>query len=146
MIPCISSWKALIIFRSLEGHAILCSTVKSPLQLTKSKALVRSIRRCIMAAFALGNFSCSCLSEKIMTILDLPALNLHCASGICVLQVTATCSELHGQGPSQQDWGGIFHGSCCSHYDLLCSWRVSWCWHYECSGALVIIIIIINNN
>ena len=34
-----------------------------------------------MAAFALGNFSCSCLNEKIMTILDLPALNLHCASG-----------------------------------------------------------------
>ena len=27
------------------------------------------------------NFSCSCLSEKIMTILDLSALNLHCASG-----------------------------------------------------------------
>ena len=81
MIPYISSWKPVIILRSLEGHPILRSRVTSPFLLTKSKALVRSINAMYNGPLCSRNFFSTCLSEKIMSIVDLLALSPHCASG-----------------------------------------------------------------
>ena len=92
MMLCISLWKAVIILRSLEGHPILWSRVDSPFLLTKSRALVRSIKAMYNGYLCSRHFSCSCPSEKIMSIVDLPALNPHCASGY--MRSESNCKQL----------------------------------------------------
>ena len=46
-----------------------------------SKALLRSTKAIYRGFLCSRHFSCSCLREKIMSIVDLPALNPHWASG-----------------------------------------------------------------
>lgn len=74
-VPCMSSWKDVIILRSLDGDPILCRRVNRPFLLIRSKALVGSIKAIYSGFLYSRHFSCSCLSEKIMSIVDFPALN-----------------------------------------------------------------------
>ena len=100
-VPCISSWKDVIILRSLDGHPILCRRVNRPFLLIRSKALVRSIKAIYSGFLYSRHFSCSCLSEKIMSIVDLPALNRAEPQGTPFPLTSPTCSTPHGQRPSQ---------------------------------------------
>ena len=74
-VPCMSSWKDVIILRSLDGDPILCRRVNRPFLLIRSKALVGSIKAIYSGFLYSRHFSCSCLSEKIVSIVDFPALN-----------------------------------------------------------------------
>ena len=100
-VPCISSWKDVIILRSLDGHPILCRRVDRPFLLIRSTALVRSIKAIYSDFLYSRHFSCSCLSEKIMSIVDLPVLNRAEPRGTPFPLTSPTCSTPHGQGPSQ---------------------------------------------
>lgn len=100
-VPCISSWKDVIILRSLDGHPILCRRVNRPFLLIRSKALVRSINAIYSGFLYSRHFSCSCLSEKIVSIVDLPALNRAEPRGTPFPLTSPTCSTPHGQRPSQ---------------------------------------------
>ena len=85
-----------------------------------SKALLRSTKAIYRRFLCSRHFSCSCLREKIMSIVDLPALNPHWASGYTLLLASVTYSTLHKQRPSQWYWGEIFHGICYSRCGLPC--------------------------
>ena len=65
----------------LRGHTILCRRVNRPFLVTRSKALVRSIQAMYKGLLCLRHLSYSCLNEKIMSIVDLPALSRNCVSG-----------------------------------------------------------------
>ena len=67
--------------QKLGGHPILWRRVKSPFLLTTSKAFVRSKKAMYNDRFCSRHFSCNCLSEKIMSVVDLPALKLHWTMG-----------------------------------------------------------------
>jgi hypothetical protein len=61
------------------GHNIFCKRLKSPLLLTRSKALVRSM--VMHSGFCCSrHFSCSWRNEIISTV-DQPAMKPHCDSG-----------------------------------------------------------------
>ena len=77
----ISSWKEVIILRSLGRRPILCRSVNRPDLLTSSNALVRSIKAMYRGRLYSRHFSCSCLRKNIMSIVDLSARKAHCASG-----------------------------------------------------------------
>ena len=82
-VPFMSSWKDVIILRSLGGggHPILCKRAKRPCRLTKSKASVRSMKAMYSGCLCSQHFSCSCLREKIISMVDRPAPKPHWASG-----------------------------------------------------------------
>ena len=80
-VPCIFSWNYVMILRSVGEHPILCRSVNRPDLLTRSNALVKSMKAMYRGRLCSRHFSCNCLSEKIMSIVDLSALNPHCASG-----------------------------------------------------------------
>ena len=65
----------------LKGHPILCRRVNRPFLVTRSKALVRSIQAMYKGLLCLRHLSYSCLNEKIMSIVDLPALSWNYVSG-----------------------------------------------------------------
>ena len=100
-VPCMSSWKDVIILWSLEGHPILCRSVNRPFLLIRSKALVRSIKAIHSGFLYSRHFSCSCLSEKIMSIVDLPALNRTEPRGSPFPLTSPTCLTPYEQRPSQ---------------------------------------------
>ena len=78
---CMSWWKEVMTTRRLGGHPIFWRIWKSPLLLTKSKALVRSTNAMNNGCCCSRHFSCSWQREKIMSTVDLPALKPHCDSG-----------------------------------------------------------------
>ena len=80
-VPFMSSWKDLMMLRSLGGHPILRRILKRPSLLTRSKAFVRSIKATEGGCLCSLHFSWSCLSEKIMSTVDLLARKPHCDSG-----------------------------------------------------------------
>ena len=63
-----------------------------------------------------AHFSWSCLTEKIMTIVDLPDLKTHydseqtCSANICILESTTLAK------PFLLCAAGTFRGNCCSHF------------------------------
>ena len=67
--------------RSVGGHPIFFKVLNNPSLLTKSKALVRSMKAMYSGSHCSLHFSCSCLREKTMSIVDLPALKPHCNLG-----------------------------------------------------------------
>ena len=67
--------------QELGGHPIFCRRVERPVRPTKSNALVRSMKAMNKGRLCSRHFSCNCLREKTMSIVDLAALTLHCASG-----------------------------------------------------------------
>ena len=78
-----------IMLSRLGGHPIPLSIWNSSSLLTKSKTIIRSIKMYIGFLCSL-HFSCNCLREKIMLIIDLCALNPHWDSGYILS--TRTCS------------------------------------------------------
>ena len=82
-VSCMSSWKDIIFLRSLGGHPILCKRVNNPFLLIRLEGLTLVDKGNIQGFPLLcsRHFSCSCLRKKIMSIVDLPALNPHWASG-----------------------------------------------------------------
>ena len=78
---CISSWKEVTMLCSLGGQPIFCRSLKSPLLLTRSKAIVRSMKAMYSVCCCSLHFSCSWRTENIIITVDLPALKPHCASG-----------------------------------------------------------------
>ena len=68
------SWKDDIMLRSVGGHPIFFKILNHPSLLTKSKALVRSMKAMYSGLHCSLQFSCSCLRKKTMSIVDLPAL------------------------------------------------------------------------
>lgn len=77
---CMSSWKDVIILRSFEEQPIFCSRVKRLFLQTRSKALVRSVSVMYSSRLCLQHLSFSWSKVKTTSIVDLPALNLHCAA------------------------------------------------------------------
>ena len=80
-VPFMSSWKDLMMLRSLGGHPILGKILKRPSLLTRSKASVRSMKALKSDCLCSLHFSWSCLSQKIMSTVDLLARKPHCDSG-----------------------------------------------------------------
>ena len=80
-VPFMSSWEGLMMLRSLGGHPILGRILKRPSLLTRSKAFVKSMKAMKSGCLCSLHFSWSCLSEKIMSIVDLLARKPHCDSG-----------------------------------------------------------------
>ena len=80
-VPFMSSWKDLMMLRSLGGHPILGRILKRPSLLTRSKAIVRSMKAMKSGCLSSLHFSWSCLSEKIMSTVDLLARKPHYDSG-----------------------------------------------------------------
>ena len=62
------SWKDDTILRSVGGHPIFFRIVNNLSLLTKSKALVRSMKAMYSGLCCSLHFSCSCLREKTMSI------------------------------------------------------------------------------
>ena len=81
MVPCMLVWNDSIILSSFGGHPILCNSWNRPFLLTRSNAFVRSIKAMYKGMFCSLHFSCSCLTEKIMSTVDLCDLNPHWDSG-----------------------------------------------------------------
>ncbi|KAL8572201.1 hypothetical protein ACOMHN_049377 [Nucella lapillus] len=77
-VPFMSSWREEIVLRSLGGHPIFCRGVNRPALLTRSNALVRSTKAMNRGRLCSRHFSCSCLRENIISIVDLSARNPHC--------------------------------------------------------------------
>lgn len=70
---CMSSWKEMTISSSLGEKVIFRSSLKSPLVLTRSKALLKSINAVQSDFCCSQHFSCNWHSEIISTV-DHPAL------------------------------------------------------------------------
>ena len=68
-------------FRSFGGHPIFGSSFNKPSRLTKSNALVKSMKAMHRGWCCSLHFSCNCLKEKTMSVVDLSARNPHCDSG-----------------------------------------------------------------
>ena len=67
--------------RRVGGHPIFFRILNNPSLLTKSKALVTSVEAKYSGLCCSLHFSCSCLREKTISIVDLPALKPHCDLG-----------------------------------------------------------------
>ena len=78
---CMSWRKEVMIARSFGGQPMFWMILKSPLLLTKSNVLVRCTKARNNGCCCSRHFSCSWRREKIMSIVDLPALKPHCDSG-----------------------------------------------------------------
>merc|ERR1712096_161117 len=63
------------------GHPIFNNIANSPSLLTRSKALVRSMKAIYKGTFCSLHFSCSCRTEKIISVVERLDLNPHWDSG-----------------------------------------------------------------
>ena len=63
-VPCMSSWKDVIILRSLDGHPILCRRVNRPFLLIRSKALATSVKAIYSGFLYSRHFSLSATLVK----------------------------------------------------------------------------------
>ena len=76
---------------SFGGQLIFFRSWNSPLLLTTSNTFVRSMKVNKSDSFCSWYFSCSCCMEKIISIVDVPALNLHWDSGY--MHIAKTCKN-----------------------------------------------------
>ena len=67
--------------RGVGGHPTFFRILNTLSLLTKSKALVRSMKAMYSGLGCSLHFSCSCLRERTMSIVDLTALKPHCDLG-----------------------------------------------------------------
>lgn len=79
-VPFMFLWKDLMIWRSFGGHTLLGRILKRLSLLTRLNALVRSINAINNDCFCSLHFTCNCLSENMMSVVDLPAQKPHCDS------------------------------------------------------------------
>ena len=63
--------------KSFGGHPIFNNIANSPSLLTRSKALVRSMKALYKRRFRSLHFSCSCRTEKIISVVERLDLNPH---------------------------------------------------------------------
>ena len=75
------SWKEDIMLRSVGGHPIFFRNLSNPSLLTKSKALVKSMKGMYGGLCCSLHFSYSCFRETTMSIVGLLALKPHCDLG-----------------------------------------------------------------
>ena len=80
-VPFLSVWKDSIMLCNLGGQPIFGRTLKRPSLLTRSNALVRSMKAIYKGICCSLHFSCNCRREKIMSIVDRSARKPHCDSG-----------------------------------------------------------------
>ena len=134
-VPCKFSWKDVIILWSWGGHPILCSRVKRPFLLTKSKALIRSITQCTEVTSAHSTSLGADVVRRSCQLLIFQPWIYTALLGKHTQQALVTCSAPCRQRPYQQCWGGRFHSnchSCCSHPCSCIRW---WCLHCTHLGA-----------
>ena len=77
----VSVWKDAIMPCSLGRQPIFGRTLKRSSLLTRSNALVRSMKAMYKGICCSVYFSCSCRREKTLSIVDLSAPKPHCDSG-----------------------------------------------------------------
>ena len=70
-------WKDYTMLKRLGGHPIFSNIANSPSLLTRSKALVRSIKPIYKGMFCSLHFTSSCRIEKIISVVERLALNPH---------------------------------------------------------------------
>ena len=75
------SWNERIMFTTLGGYLTFRRIFHCTLQLIELKALVRSINTMNKSRFCSLHFSCVCRAANIISVVPLPALNLHWLSG-----------------------------------------------------------------
>ena len=80
-VPFVSVWKDSIMLCSLGGQPIFGRTLKRPCLLTRSNALVRSIKDMYNGICCSMHFYCNCRREKTMSIVDRSARKPYCDSG-----------------------------------------------------------------
>ena len=91
-------WKDLMMFKRLGEQPIFNNIANSPSLLARLKALVRSMKGIYKSMFCSLYFSCSCCTEKIMSVMELWDLNPHYNSGNTLLnnfcrQEMITCAS-----------------------------------------------------
>ena len=80
-VPFVSVWKDSIMLCSLGGQPIFGRTLKRPSLLTRSNALVGSMKAMYKGICCSLHFSCNCRMKKIMSIVDHSARKPHCDFG-----------------------------------------------------------------
>ena len=80
-VPFLSVWKYTIMLCSLGGQPIFGRTLKRLSLLTRSNALVRSMKAMYNGICCSPHFSCNCRRETIMSIVDRSARKPYCDSG-----------------------------------------------------------------
>ncbi len=135
MVPFISSWKDVTIFRSL-GDIQSCAVGWRGLSCWPSwRPWSGRWRRCRVAVSAPGT-SPAAVSERSSCRLLISGIWSRTAPlDRCVQPALGVCSAPHGQRPSPQCSARRCHDSCYCHCGLLCSFRV-WCWHLACPEEL----------
>ena len=113
-------WKDLMMLRSLGGHPILGRILKRPSPLTRSKAFVKSMKARKSGCLCSLHLSWSCLSEKIMSTVDLLARKPHCDSGQTCSASTWSLFSTTRAKTSQRRWGGICRDNYCNRLCRLC--------------------------
>ena len=80
-VPFVSVWKYSIMLCSLGGQPIFGGTLNRPSLLTRSNALVRSMKAMYKGIWCSLHLSCNCRREKIISIVERLAQEPHCDSG-----------------------------------------------------------------
>ena len=80
-VPFVSVWKYSIMLCSLGGQPIFGGTLNRPSLLTRSNALVRSMKAMYKGIWCSLHFSFNCRREKIISIVERLTQEPHCDSG-----------------------------------------------------------------